>query len=70
MAPKQDPNETVHLQVAKGETVVYRDHAYGDRATLQVRRGELDAVKGSYEEVNPEHLLDVAERPTPAPSKR
>ena len=63
MAPKQDPNEIVHLQVAKGETVVYRDHAYGDRATLQVVRRDLERVEGSWDEVNPARLPDVGERP-------
>ena len=65
MAPKQDPNEIVHLQVERGGTVIYQDHAYGDRATLQVRRGDRGEVTGPVKEVDPDHLVDVGERPAP-----
>ncbi|MGI8513504.1 MAG: hypothetical protein ACR2NH_12850 [Solirubrobacteraceae bacterium] len=61
-----DPDEIVHLQVATGETVVYRDHAYGDRATLQVRRGDLGEVEGKYDEVDPGAVPDAGERPAGA----
>jgi hypothetical protein len=60
-----EPNpddEIVHLQVAKGETVVYQNHAYGPRATLQVRRGDLDRVDGKVEEVKPDEVPDVGGR--------
>jgi hypothetical protein len=63
MPAKSDPNEILHLQVKPGQTVTYRDHAYGDRATLQVRRGDLGEVQGKYEEVKPQDVPDVGERP-------
>lgn len=63
MATKSDPNEILHLQVKPGETVIYRDHAYGDRATLQVRRGDLGAVNGKYDQIDPSHVPDVGKRP-------
>jgi hypothetical protein len=62
MASKKNPDEIVHLQVVKGQTVLYRDHAYGDRATLQVRRGDLDEVQGKYDEVDPNEVPDVGAR--------
>ena len=63
MAKKnQDPDEIVHLQVEEGETVVHKGISYGPRATLQVRRGDLDAVDGRYAEVPPHEVPDVAER--------
>jgi hypothetical protein len=46
---QQDPNEIVHVQVKPGATVVWGEHAYGDRATLQLTRGELDQLEGDYE---------------------
>ena len=46
MAKTKDPNEVVHIQVAEGETVVHKNISYGPRATLQVRRGDLDRVTG------------------------
>ncbi|MGI8462180.1 MAG: hypothetical protein ACR2OC_11205 [Solirubrobacterales bacterium] len=58
---KADPDEIIHLQVKVGETVVYNDIAYGDRATLQVRRGDLDRVEGKFDEVKPTEVPDVAE---------
>ncbi len=70
MAAKKDPDETVHLQAKPGEVIRLGDKSFGDRGTVQVRRGDLDRIEGSYEEVDPEHLPDVAERPTPAPSQR
>jgi hypothetical protein len=60
-AVQPDPGaEVVHLQVAKGETVLYKGHAYGDRATLQVRRGDLDRIEGKFKEVAPDEVPDVA----------
>jgi len=67
MAPfKRNPDEILHLQVAPGATVIYRDHAYGDRATLQVRAGDLDAVNGKYTVIDPANVPDVGERPAAA----
>jgi len=66
MACKKNPDEVVHLQVKPGETVVYKDIAYGDRATLQVRRGDLDEVEGKYVEVKPDEVPDVGELPAAA----
>jgi hypothetical protein len=36
--------------------------SYGPRATLQVRRGDLDRVKGKYAEIHPHEVPDVAGR--------
>jgi hypothetical protein len=62
MATKRqtNPDEIVHLQVQPGETVIYNNIAYGDRATLQVRRGDLNRVDGRYAEVDPNEVPDVA----------
>ena len=62
MAKSKDPSEMVHLQVAEGETVLYKNISYGPRATLQVRRGDLDRVTGKYVEVDPHDVPDVASR--------
>jgi hypothetical protein len=62
MAKKQDPNEIVHAQVNEGETVVHKSISYGPRATLQVRRRDLDRVDGRYVEVHPHDVPDVAGR--------
>ena len=59
---KSDPNEILHLQVAEGETVKFQGRAYGDRGTLQVRRGDLGAVEGKYVELaSGDDVPDVAE---------
>jgi hypothetical protein len=50
MAKQKDPNEIVHLQVNEGEKVVHKNISYGPRATLQVRRRDLDRVDGKYAE--------------------
>jgi hypothetical protein len=54
-APKkpQDPEQVVHLQVKPGERVRLGRRVFGDKATLQMRRRELDRLEGSYEEVTP-----------------
>ncbi len=62
MAKQKDPNEVVHLQVSAGETVLHKSISYGPRATLQVRRGDLDRVDGKYTEVHPHEVPDVAGR--------
>ncbi len=71
---QRDPNEVAHYQVLEGKTALLGEHAYGDRATLQLRRGDAgELVKsGVVEEVDPRVLLDVSERPNvpPAGSKR
>ena len=59
----ENPDEVVHLQVKPGATVVYRDKAYGDRGTIQVRRGERAQVDGPVEEVDPNAVGDVGDRP-------
>ena len=66
MAIKRNPDEIVHLQVAPGATVIYRDHAYGDRGTLQVRAGDLDAVTGRYTVIDPAAVPDVGDLPAAA----
>jgi hypothetical protein len=62
MAKQKDPNEIVHVQVNEGETVLHKNISYGPRATLQVRRGDLDRVKGKYSEVHPHDVPDVEGR--------
>ena len=62
MAKIKDPNEIVHLQVKEDSTVVHKGISYGQRATLQVRRGDLDRVDGKYTEVHPYEVPDVATR--------
>ena len=63
MAKHKDPDEIVHVQVPEGGTVVYKNISYGPRATLQVKRGDLDRVEGKYHEVHPQHEVpDVAGR--------
>ena len=62
MAAKKDPNEVLHLQVSEGEAVLHKGISYGPRATLQVRRGDLDRVTGKYSEVDPHAVPDVAAR--------
>jgi hypothetical protein len=63
MAKKQqNPDEIVHAQVAEGETVVHKNISHGPRATLQVRRRDLDRVDGKYAEVHPHDVPDVAGR--------
>jgi hypothetical protein len=64
--PKPDPNEILHLQVRPGETVRYKDIAYGDRATLQVPRWDLGRVDGPYDEIDPAQVPDVAGLPPAA----
>jgi hypothetical protein len=65
MAAKKRPilNEIVHLHVWPGETAVYEGKAYGDRATLQVPRGDLDRVQGKVTEVDPNKVPDVGDLP-------
>lgn len=64
MAPKKqtNPDEILHLQVDPGETVVYQNHAYGDRGTLQVPRRALEQVDGSYTVVDRNDVPDVGTR--------
>jgi len=62
MAKTKNPDEIVHVHVKPGETVIHEGIAYGDRATLQVRRGDLDEVQGKYDEVDPNEVPDVGER--------
>jgi hypothetical protein len=62
MAKTKDPEETVHVQVAEDSMVVYKGISYGPRATLQVRRADLDRVTGKYAEVDPHKVPDVAGR--------
>ena len=59
---KKNPDEIVHLQVNEDETVIHKNISYGPRATLQVRRGDLDRVDGKYAEVHPHEVPDVAGR--------
>jgi len=62
MAKTKDPNETVHVHVRAGQTVVLGEHAFGDRATLQVSRRVAAELKGQVDEVDPNEVPDVAKR--------
>jgi hypothetical protein len=62
MAKRKDPNEIVHVMPRPGKTVLYEGKVYADRATLQVRRHELEEISGPWEEVNPAKVPDVARR--------
>ena len=63
--PTDPPNPTVHLQVKEGKTAHYQGKAYGDRATLQVHEDEAPGLlrSGAVEEVDPDEVPDVSERP-------
>ncbi len=64
MAKKaENPDEIVHLQVKEGGQARYQGKAFGDRATIQVRRGDRAQVDGQVEEVDPAQLPDVGDRP-------
>ena len=53
-----NPDQIVHAHVRPGEAVVLNEHAYGDRATLQVpRRVARDLA---VDEVAPANVPDVA----------
>jgi hypothetical protein len=58
-ASRSTPDEIVHLQVKSGGTVVYQGKVYGDRATLQVRRGDRGQVDGPVAEIDPNEVPDV-----------
>ena len=58
MAKNKDQNEIVHAHVKRGETVVVNDHAYGDRATLQVPRHVAKEL--AVDEVHRADVPDVA----------
>jgi len=60
---KQDPDEVIHLQVKPGGQARYQGKAFGDRATIQVRRGDRGQVEGPVEEVDPNAVPDVGDRP-------
>lgn len=67
---KLNENDTYHLHVRPGHTAVYAGRAYGDRATLQVRGGDVtDELLAECEVVQPDNLPDVATRPEPAGEK-
>ena len=62
-----DPgDEIVHVQPKPGVLLVYRNIAYGEYATLQVPRRDLDRIEGAYVEVDPAKLPDVGELPPAA----
>ena len=61
--PNENPDEIVHLQVKEGGVARLGDKAFGDRGTIQVRRGDRDQVDGPVEEVDPNRVPDVGERP-------
>lgn len=73
MPNNKDPDRVVQYQVKEGKTALVGDHAYGDRATLQLRRRDAaHLVKdGAVEEVEGHEVPDVAERPSvPPPGSR
>jgi hypothetical protein len=58
----ENPDEIVGIMAKPGETIRIGEKAYGSRATVQVRRGDLDRVDGAYEEVDLAALPDAASR--------
>jgi len=46
--------------------MVYNSQSFGDRATLQVPRRDLDHVQGKYTEVEPANVPDVGDLPPAA----
>ncbi len=62
MAKTKDPDEIVHVHGKPGETVVLGEHAYGDRASLQVSRRAAAELKGQVDEVDPNEVPDVGKR--------
>ncbi len=63
MAKKeQNPDEVICVHVKVGETVVLGEHAYGDRASLQVSRRAAAELKGQVDEVDPNEVPDVGKR--------
>lgn len=63
MAKTENPDEIIHLQVKPGGTARHEGKAFGDRATLQVRRGDRGQVEGPVEEVDPSAVPEVSQRP-------
>jgi hypothetical protein len=64
MAKKtENPDEVVHLQVKPGGQARYQGKAFGDRGTIQVRRGDRGQVDGPVEEVDPAAVPEVSQRP-------
>jgi hypothetical protein len=59
---EHDPAEVIHLQVKPGGTARLGDKSFGDRATIQVARGDRGAVTGPVEEVDPDRVPDVGDR--------
>ena len=62
MATQKDPNEVVHFRSVRVRRSSTRGSATARRATLHVRRGDLDRVDGKYAEVHPHDVPDVAGR--------
>ena len=62
----QNPDEIAHLHVKQGGVARLGDKAFGDRGTIQIRRGDRDQVDGPVEEVDPNDVPDVGERPAAA----
>ena len=63
---RKDPTEIVHVMPKPGETVVWGEKAFGDRATIQLRRDQLDQLQGAVEEVDPKALPDAGRIPPAA----
>lgn len=65
---KRDPDEIVHLQVKTGQTVLYQGKAFGDRGTIQAPWSEAETLlkDGQVEQVDPNEVPDVGERPAAA----
>lgn len=61
--PTDPADDIIHLQVKPGGIARYQGKAFGDRATIQVRRGDRDQVVGPVVELDPNEVPDVAERP-------
>ncbi len=63
---KQNPDEIIHLQVKPGGTALLGDKSFGDRATIQIRRGDRGQVTGPVTEVDPAEVPDIGALPPAA----
>jgi hypothetical protein len=62
------PDETVHLQVKPGRTVLYQGKAFGDRGTIQAPRRDAETLlkAGDVTLVDPESVPEVSTIPDAA----
>ena len=63
MTKKPEPRRHHPPSGQQGGTARYLDRAFGDRGTIQVRRGDRDQVQGPVEEIDPNKVPEVSQRP-------